>query len=40
MWESSEMIIRHAVEADDTIVGELLVQAYLTQFAKKLPDVS
>ena len=34
------MIIPDAVEADDTIVGELLVQAYLTQFAKKLPDVS
>jgi GNAT superfamily N-acetyltransferase len=40
VWEPSEMIIRDAVEADDTIVGELLVQAYLTQFAKKLPDVS
>ena len=34
------MIIRDAVEADDTIVGELLVQAFLTQYAKKLPDVS
>ena len=34
------MIIRDAVETDDAIVGELLVQAYLTQFAKKLPDVS
>src|SRR5262245_9051471 len=39
MGEPTEMIIRDAVEADDTIVGELLVQAYLTQFAKKLPDV-
>jgi len=34
------MIIRDAIEADDTIVGELLVQAFLTQYAKKLPDVS
>jgi len=38
--DPSDMIIRDAVEADDTVVGELLVQAYLTQFAKKLPDVS
>ena len=40
MRDPSDMIIRDAVEADDTVVGELLVQAYLTQFAKKLPDVS
>ena len=40
MRAPSEMIVRNAVEADDSIIGELLVQAYLTQFAKKLPDVS
>jgi GNAT superfamily N-acetyltransferase len=34
------MIVRDAVESDDEIVGELLVQAFLTQLAKKLPDVS
>ena len=40
MRELNEMIIRDAAEADDATVGELLVHAFLTQLAKKLPDVS
>jgi GNAT superfamily N-acetyltransferase len=34
------MIVREAVAADDERVGKLLVQAFLTQLARKLPDVA
>ncbi|NMO20231.1 GNAT family N-acetyltransferase [Pyxidicoccus fallax] len=32
-------VIREARPEDDAIVGELLVEAFLTQYAKKLPEV-
>ncbi|MBZ4417516.1 GNAT family N-acetyltransferase [Myxococcus sp. RHSTA-1-4] len=32
-------VIREARPEDDAVVGELLVEAFLTQYAKKLPDV-
>jgi hypothetical protein len=32
-------LIREARPEDDAAIGELLVEAYLTQYAKKLPEV-
>lgn len=32
-------VIREARPEDDAVVGELLVEAFLTQYAKKLPEV-
>jgi predicted N-acetyltransferase YhbS len=37
LWE--RLVIREAGPADDAAVGELLVEAFLTQYAKKLPEV-
>jgi len=33
------MIIREALPADDARIGELLVDAFLTTYARKMPDV-
>ena len=33
------VVIREARPEDDAVVGELLVQAFITQYAKKLPEV-
>jgi len=33
------VVIREARPADDAIVGDLLVEAFITQYAKKLPEV-
>ncbi len=33
------VVIREARPEDDAAIGELLVEAYLTQYAKKLPEV-
>ena len=32
-------LVREARPEDDAVVGDLLVEAFLTQYAKKLPDV-
>ncbi|GHG89140.1 GNAT family N-acetyltransferase [Comamonas sp. JC664] len=32
-------LVREAQPEDDAVVGELLVEAFLTQYAKKLPEV-
>jgi len=35
----SEYVFREATPADDTAIGELLVQAFVEQYARKLPEV-
>ena len=37
--QPAAIVVRDAVPADDGAVGELLVAAYMTQYARKLPDV-
>lgn len=42
VWHTRAMpvvTIREAVAADDEAIGELLVQAFVEQYAKKLPEV-
>jgi ribosomal protein S18 acetylase RimI-like enzyme len=36
---SKRVVIREARPEDDAAVGELLVEAFITQYAKKLPEV-
>lgn len=36
---SSEVRIREAVAADDAAVGELLVEAFVSRYARKMPEV-
>ncbi len=35
----SEYVFREATPADDTAIGELLVQSFVEQYARKLPEV-
>ncbi|MBL8909482.1 MAG: GNAT family N-acetyltransferase [Archangium sp.] len=36
---TSDVRIREAVAADDAAVGELLVESFVTRYARKMPDV-
>lgn len=34
-----EVVIREATERDDAAIGELLIQSFVEQYSKKMPDV-